>query len=239
MNPLRVILISGWASDSHMWEALVPSLEPVAQLSCVEWWECLCGDERAALVSELCHTGAPAVCIGWSLGGLLAMRAALARPHRVGALVLMSATSRMTADEGYPGVAPQALKAMRRRLAHSPEAVLHDFWAACLAPAEDPAAVEIMSRRSATVGGDRLLAGLKYLEQEDLRPSLHRLTMPALVLHGDKDGVIPHASGARLAELLPRGDLVTLPGHGHALLHSPPALIAKAIRSFFSGLLAG
>lgn len=42
-----------------------------------------------------------------------------------------------------------------------------------------------------------------------------RLTMPALVLHGDEDGTVPYAAGQELAKALPNSRFETLKGAGH------------------------
>jgi pimeloyl-ACP methyl ester carboxylesterase len=44
------------------------------------------------------------------------------------------------------------------------------------------------------------------------------LDVPALVLHGTEDGVVPHAWGEELARTLPQSRFVSLPGIGHNYL---------------------
>ena len=41
------------------------------------------------------------------------------------------------------------------------------------------------------------------------------LTMPALVLHGTEDKMVPYGHGVELAEALPHAKLVTYEGAGH------------------------
>ena len=57
-----------------------------------------------------------------------------------------------------------------------------------------------------------------FLELElfgDARPYLHRVTMPALVLHRRGDRVVPIARGRELASLLPNARFVALAGDSH------------------------
>lgn len=60
-----------------------------------------------------------------------------------------------------------------------------------------------------------------------LWPALATLTCPALVVWGSDSDVLSAAQARRMAETLPRGELVAVPGVGHApTLVEPPALTA-------------
>ncbi len=52
----------------------------------------------------------------------------------------------------------------------------------------------------------------------DLTGRLGELTMPVLLLWGDADPISPVAVGERLAELIPRAELVLVPGGSHDLV---------------------
>lgn len=62
-----------------------------------------------------------------------------------------------------------------------------------------------------------------------------RVTCPVLVLHGDRDGIVPQALGRELAALLPHGRFVGVPGAGHNSLHlSVQGPVAAELRAFVS-----
>ena len=62
-----------------------------------------------------------------------------------------------------------------------------------------------------------------------------RVTCPVLVLHGDRDGIVPQALGRELAALLPHGRFVGVPGAGHNDLHlSGIGQVAAELRAFVS-----
>lgn len=62
-----------------------------------------------------------------------------------------------------------------------------------------------------------------------------RVTCPVLVLHGDRDGIVPQALGRELTALLPHGRFVGVPGAGHNNLHlSVQGPIANELRAFVS-----
>ena len=49
------------------------------------------------------------------------------------------------------------------------------------------------------------------------REALRRVTVPALVIHGDADPLVPLAAGIDTADCIPGAELVVLEGMGHAL----------------------
>jgi pimeloyl-ACP methyl ester carboxylesterase len=61
---------------------------------------------------------------------------------------------------------------------------------------------------------------------------LHRLQMPVLVMHGDKDRVLPPLNGTRLAARIPGAKLVMVPDAGHMLTSDAPYETMGAILSF-------
>ena len=64
----------------------------------------------AALDDTFEPAGPPLTIVGWSLGGLVAMRWALARPDRVRRLVLVATSPRFVARDDWPhAMAPETL----------------------------------------------------------------------------------------------------------------------------------
>lgn len=120
----------------------------------------------------------PTVLFAQSMGGVIALRTALAVPHHVRALVL-SVTS------GGIDVASLGAVDWRPQMA-----------------AEDPT-----------------LPGWFLEARDDLSAELSRLRIPTLLLWGDADPISPPAVGRRLSELLPRSELVIVPGGDHSLAH--------------------
>jgi 3-oxoadipate enol-lactonase len=58
------------------------------------------------------------------------------------------------------------------------------------------------------------------------------MTLPALVLHGDEDSVVPYSGGVELAETLPNAELVTLKGAGHNFFVACPERSLAAVKTF-------
>jgi pimeloyl-ACP methyl ester carboxylesterase len=68
------------------------------------------------------------------------------------------------------------------------------------------------------------------------REAVAALTMPALVLHGDEDQLVPLAYGVELAEALPNSRLVKLAGAGHNFLVARGDEAAREVLEFVSGI---
>ncbi len=64
----------------------------------------------------------------------------------------------------------------------------------------------------------------------DLHPRLAEIQCPTLVIHGDRDGLIPHKLGQRLAAGLPNAELVTIADADHGVMYFPGA--AEALRAW-------
>jgi pimeloyl-ACP methyl ester carboxylesterase len=62
----------------------------------------------------------------------------------------------------------------------------------------------------------------------DLHPRLADVRAPTLIIHGDRDGLIPHEFGRRLAAGIPGAELATIPDADHGVMYFPGA--ADALR---------
>ena len=68
----------------------------------------------------------------------------------------------------------------------------------------------------------------------NLWPVLERLSCPTLVVWGTESDVLSEAQARRMAEVLPKGELVPVPGVGHA-----PALIEPMVVAALDRWLTG
>jgi 3-oxoadipate enol-lactonase len=155
---------------------------------------------------------------GVSLGGAIAQELALRFPHRVRGLILVSTST--TGPLSSPPD-PRKLALATRRIAKESVQRRH-LW---LAPAffsdgfverEPDRAEELMRPLSAhpappwSLAGQYLAAGL-----HDRALDLHRIHAPTLVLHGERDLLVPAANAELLARRIPDAQLHILPDSGH------------------------
>jgi pimeloyl-[acyl-carrier protein] methyl ester esterase len=79
-----------------------------------------------------------------------------------------------------------------------------------------------------------LRAGLRVLEQSDLRAALPSIEQPALVLHGRDDRLVPVAAAEFLAQRLPQARAAYFDGAGHAPFLSRRDATIDALREFLA-----
>lgn len=178
-----------------------------------------------------------ATLLGWSLGGQVAMRAALDHPHKVARLVLLASTPKFLAAQDWTrGMAPADLEDFGAALRADPQATLLRFLSLQTRGMDDQKTLLQRLRKTllaAPVAHDAALAGgLAILRDTDLREDLPRLTQPTLVLHGALDTLTPASAGAWLAETLPHVRHVELARAAHAPHLSHGAEVAAAIGRF-------
>lgn len=144
--------------------------------------------------------------VGTSYGGNLAMEVALAAPERVTALWLM----------GCNPAAPQAGGPdLAGGLEATPNAVF-DMLAGLVVHKNAVAQAAVFNAMAKRVGGPAGAAQARALGvRREAISRLGALTMPALVLWGGQDALVPVAVGQALATALPTARFEVLPECGH------------------------
>ncbi|NKI35268.1 alpha/beta fold hydrolase [Wenzhouxiangella sp. XN79A] len=172
---------------------------------------------------------------GWSLGGLVAMQAALRAPDRFAGLVLIAATPSLVRRPHWPNaVEPAMLQAMALELAEHPDAVIQRFLTLEMHGAVH-ATSDLKRLRALAFAHGRpsraaLLAGLKHLADTDLTGRLEALDLPVALIGGRRDKLVPWAALEAMAERLPRAETIRIPGAAHAPFLTDPSAVASAMR---------
>ena len=192
--------------------------------------------QLAAGLADLFPTAAH-LC-GWSLGALVAMRWALDRPTQVRRLALIAATPRFPAGEGWEaGSAIGDLEAFARALHADYRGTLERFIALQAMGSPAPRKVVADFRRrlahAAAPDIDALDAGLRILANTDLRSEVGALAQPTLLLHGERDAVVPEAAAEWLVQTLPNARLTVILAAGHGPFVSQEAECARALLEHF------
>lgn len=243
------IAVTGWGFGRESLQPFADALAPEVPLELLSPDELSNAAEGAgppgpdrAYAAGLCRRIAgrerPSAIIGWSMGALIALEAALLCPRRVGALVLVSATARFCRAPGYPsGMPARLVEAMIARLSSQPAETVADFVGRVFLPgAVDESERQSLAAAALRQGAAGLVDGLRYLAATDLRAGLERVGCPTLILHGDQDPIVPAAASARLHEGLPTSRLETISGAGHALPLRHAEDIGGRILAFLRGL---
>jgi pimeloyl-ACP methyl ester carboxylesterase len=196
-------------------------------------------DLTVALLDEL-GVGT-AVLVGHSAGGTIAVLTALRYPERVEALVLVDAA---VYTHGPPGwlrpllLTPQMRQLgplMVRSLVRFGEAAIRTAW-------NDPDIItsELLSGYKKPLQAENwdraLWESVLASHPLGLDAQLDEIQVPALVITGDKDPVVPTDQSVRLAAELPNAELVVIPDCGHVPQEERPESFSQAVNDFVARL---
>src|SRR3954451_24367061 len=182
-------------------------------------------DACAAYVRAL----APATLVGYSMGGRIALHAALQVP--VERLILVGAS---------PGIKDLAERAQRKQAHEALADRIETLTIEAFAPewGSQPLFAGQPERVRAAAYADRLrntphglaaaLRGLGTGVMEPLWDRLPELDLPVTLIVGERDEKF-RAIAERMRERLPRAELTIVPGAGHAAQLERPELVAAAI----------
>ncbi|PCE16104.1 hypothetical protein AUC47_09110 [Microbacterium sp. SZ1] len=187
---------------------------------------------RAQIDALLAEIPAQSVIVGHSLGGIVAMALALAAPHRVAGLCLVSTNAKAPTDAQRAGWNEWIRRlddgASARALQQS---ILEPLLGERLA-AERPDLVERALRMGDETGDDLLRTQLQLqLTRVDLLSRLSSLRMPTLVVSGLDDVICPPHFHTEIVAALPDARLVSLDA-GHLLPLERPREFGDLVRSW-------
>lgn len=235
-----VVLIHGLADDHRAWRRVIPWLmlrhmvllydlrghgetslgQPTGELGQL-------GDDLVALLDAL--EIQRATLAGFSLGGTIAMRAAIDHGDRISGLALIATSSRVgsAAAAWY-----QDRAAMVANASEELRTTLDADTAAVYANAPAELADGLFIRRQSTIDPEgfanacRAMAGL---HEAPLDPELGRITAPTVVLAADRDQHCPPRAGEIIRAGIFHATLEVVPECGHPIPVERPDLVAAAV----------
>lgn len=240
----NVVLLHGWGMNSGVWRELVVMLASRFRVHALDLpGHGASGACQMDSIEALAHhvaQAAPKCCAvcGWSLGGQVALAWASRAPLQVTRLALIATSPCFAQREDWPhAVEAKLLHDFSHALARDCDATLKRFLA--LQARGDVRARQVARRLRQTLSMHRrpdagaLQQGLAILLGTDLRPQLHAVTQPALVMHGDRDALTPLAAGEYLFRVLPNARLAVMRGAAHVPFASDFQDAGTRLAAFF------
>ena len=185
----------------------------------------------AGAADELAAAPDGATLCGYSLGGRIALHAALAEPGRFARLVLVATTAGI--DDAGERAARRASDEELARFADgaTPQAFAERWSAQPLFAGTPPEAArvwreDLLRNRPADLAA--VLRGVGTGAMDPLWARLPELTMPATVVVGERDAKFL-ALGERLVAALPGAELLVVTGAGHGLPREAPEALAAVL----------
>jgi pimeloyl-ACP methyl ester carboxylesterase len=182
--------------------------------------------------------GGPVILMGNSMGGMISLLEATAAPECVAGLILLDPALPMVPARPDPAVTARlallatpgvglALMAARRRM--SPEAVVAStLKMCCVDPARVPADVvaehvALARRRAAFTATDRdmfratrsTVFTAMFARSLGYRRGMGSIKAPVLLIHGERDRLVPLAGARSAARANPAWTFITMPDIGH------------------------
>ncbi len=180
-----------------------------------------------------------AALVGWSLGAQVALESIRLLGDRVAALVLVAATPKFTATDGWPhGLPATEARGLGLRLKRDYDGTLGAFFKRMFAEDEltrdqyQSIVRDIVIPRPLP-DHEAVLAALATLAEGDHRAILASITSPTLIIHGERDSICPPGAGRYLADAIPGARFLEM-GEGHAPFLSRPEMFNRKLSEFIA-----
>lgn len=238
---IPLLLINGLSADTRQWEFLLQALGSSPQIIRYDMRCAGKSDKPSApfaiegvareargLLRELGI--ARARVLGFSMGGMIAMRLALASPELVERLIIVASAPSFRGP--YP--VSQEVRSLLRRTDVSPE-LLAQVYRVCVGSIHRqkvPVGEYIAFRLSDPTPqpAEAYLQQLDAIESFDMVGEVEAIDVPADVVVGEEDALIPPDNARWLHEHLRGSRLTILPGVGHMIPIEAPRELAAIVR---------
>lgn len=243
-NP-ALVLLHGWGMSSTIWTPLLPALTQSFYVTVIDLpglgrstsTDDITLESMAAKVAALIEQ--PAYWLGWSLGGLLAIKIASSYPEKVKGLMSVSSNPCFVQREDWRcAMSPIVYQQFKAALKVSPEKTLSRF---AMLQIQGSESAKVVLKQIKLVLADirnsdhsssiQLLATLILLEN-DLRAELSQLRCPVLHIYGEEDSIVPISTATAVKALNPQHQIISVKASGHLPFLSSPDIFLQSIRSF-------
>jgi len=227
-----VVFLHGLVGLNEHWEHVVQSLSGRARCVTLEMpllslrkSDCSIQAVSAMTMQFLDkHFDEPAVLVGNSFGGHVALRVAHERPELVRSLVLAGSSGLIerTVVKGAP------VRPTREWLIEKIGELFYDK--SFMDPGDVDRAFALLNER----GGARAMVKLsKSARRDNMADDLGEIDHPTLLIWGKEDVVTPPSAGQGFTELMPNAELFWIDACGHAPMIEAPGPFAEAMHGFF------
>ncbi len=240
-----LLLLHGWGMSSSIWNLLLPDLQKKYQVSTVDLpghgqsshqgaWNI---DEFVDALAE--QLPAQIFVLGWSLGGMVALRLASRHPHRVSKLIMLASSAQFVRSRDWLNAQPAAVLTMfAEKILENPRATLKRFLLLQTQGVENQIGLNKLIKEvivdDSLPSQKGLASGLAILKLVDLRDELKALVCPVLQILGDRDQLVPVGVGQDSKEINPEIQTTVIEGAAHVPFLSHPIATLQSMDKFCS-----
>jgi pimeloyl-ACP methyl ester carboxylesterase len=240
-----VLWIHGFPLNNTMWDLQVSDLADVARsltpdlrghglsepTAASPYSVEMLADDCLHLLDHVGYDG-PVVVAGLSMGGYVALALCRRAPERVAGLILAATKATADPDDAKAARDESARVAKAEGVGPIVEGLLPKMLAADTYEG-DPELVDFLREMMLATSTEGIVGALGAMrDRPDASGDLPGLDVPALVIHGEEDRLIPPAAAEAIAAALPAAELVLIPGAGHMVNLEQPAAFNDAVRDF-------
>jgi len=242
-----LVLIHGWGLHGGVFNEFSKKLEPHFRVTRVDlpgYGHSDAVDSYAlADLARLVQQSVPeqAIWMGWSLGGLIAQRAAIDQlPLK--AIALISSTPKFTADATWPfGTSPDVLQKFTDELKENYRRTILQFLS-IQAMGSIKAKEEIRLLRDLLFSRKdpdhlALEKTLSLLQNEDLISELGKIQIPCVAIFGAKDRLVHPETSDLFKKHCKTASTQIIPAAGHAAFISHPGVVRHILMELNQALL--
>lgn len=234
-----LVLLHGWAIHSGIWAPLLPMLTQHFRVTLVDLpgfglSAPLPGDYHLPEVTQriIEAVPSPAIWLGWSLGGLVTLSAAIQYPNALTQAVLVTSSPKFIAAADWPGLSLASLQQFVHNLNQDYHTTLTRFITSQLLQSEHSQELKALVKaawhgKPPSLTG--LLQGFKMIREADLRPELAKITCPALYIFGRSDALVPVAVSEQISQWHPTAEIAVIRRAGHAPFLSHPETFLELV----------
>ena len=194
----NLIFLHGWGTNSSIWQYQVEYFSKRYTVRTPDI------NQFATSIFQL-----PAILIGWSYGGMLAIEMVCRHPDKLKALTLIGCSSKFT-----DGLAPTIVKNLRRNLSRNFKETMRKCYG--LFFSEEEIAIAARFIKTQPMPDEKnTLDILGKLMELDLKAALRNINIPTLIIHGDKDQICPISQGEVLHKGINGSRLEIIKSAGH------------------------
>lgn len=220
------LLIPGLACTAEMFASQVTALWPYGPVTVASTLQ---GATMAEMAAHILADAPPRFALaGISMGGYIGLEILRQAPERVLKLALLDTSARADTPEQIDARRGFVARVRNGEL----EAVLAQIAPNLLHPDHrgDQALIDAQVRMGVAVGAEGFIRQeIAISARIDSRPHLAAITVPTLVLVGDRDPLTPPERAEEIAHGIPGARLAVIPDCGHASTMEQPDRVSDAL----------
>jgi pimeloyl-[acyl-carrier protein] methyl ester esterase len=239
-GPVSLVMLHGWAMHGGVMAPLVEALENRCTMYVVDLpghgysRDCGIPLEPSACAAAIAAKTPPAIWLGWSLGGLIALTAALDMPRQVRGLAMLCATPKFVRDASWSyGNDASLVRQLATDLENDYHATIERFLALEAMGSADPRAELRHLRTLVFARGEPnlrvLQEGIQILDNSDRRAALPDLAVRSAWIAGRRDRLVPPQAMQWSASQC-AGSYQEIEHAGHAPFFGHADVVAQALQ---------